>query len=300
MASPAGNGATIVQVPDAPIQLADNVLLTSATVLALTWTDGISHGGKPIIDYKVEFDQANGNYITLAENILTRNYESSVLITPGATYRFKVYARNSVGYSVASQILPILCGQVPDKPAAPTTARSSSSIVTSWTEPYDGGNTIYAYKVLFEEAGGQFSQSLATCDGQTDSDIVTSTSCSVPSVTFTQAPYSHTWGTNIRAKVIAINLKGESFESDVGSGGIILRIPDKPINVQDDPAVTNSVQIGLTWDDGANNGGSAVIDYRVLSNGGAGITFTTLETNILAREYTATSLTTGTTYTFQI
>jgi len=55
-ASPAGNGATIVQVPDAPIQLADNVLLTSATVLALTWTDGISHGGKPIIDYKVEYD----------------------------------------------------------------------------------------------------------------------------------------------------------------------------------------------------------------------------------------------------
>jgi len=54
--SPAGNGATIVVVPDSPVSVADNVQVTSLTRIGLTWINGISVGGSPIIDYKVTYD----------------------------------------------------------------------------------------------------------------------------------------------------------------------------------------------------------------------------------------------------
>lgn len=52
--------------------------------------------------------------------------------------------------------------------------------------------------------------------------------------------------------------------------------------------------------DGAETGGSPILDYRVLSNSGSGTIYTTLESNILASPYTATSLSVGVTYSFKV
>jgi hypothetical protein len=41
----------ILEVPDAPINLADYVSITTAYVIGYTWEDGNSYGGTPIIDY---------------------------------------------------------------------------------------------------------------------------------------------------------------------------------------------------------------------------------------------------------
>lgn len=54
--SDAANGATVLLVPNAPVSLADNVLVTTASVIGLTWNNGISTGGSPIIDYRVWYD----------------------------------------------------------------------------------------------------------------------------------------------------------------------------------------------------------------------------------------------------
>ena len=51
-----GNGAIIVLVPDAPIGLEDNILVTTASVIGFTWKDGLSRGGSPIIDYRITYD----------------------------------------------------------------------------------------------------------------------------------------------------------------------------------------------------------------------------------------------------
>jgi hypothetical protein len=47
--------------------------------------------------------------------------------------------------------------------------------------------------------------------------------------------------------VKAINIVGESDYSESGNGAIIMTYPDPPINLQDNPGVTNMIQIGLTW-----------------------------------------------------
>lgn len=107
--SDAANGATVLLVPNAPVSLADNALVTSKTVIGLTWNNGISTGGSPIIDYRVFYDQSTGDYIELDSGITLKSYETTVLLTPGAIYNFKVEARNSVGYSLQSDALAILC-----------------------------------------------------------------------------------------------------------------------------------------------------------------------------------------------
>jgi hypothetical protein len=48
-----------------------------------------------------------------------------------------------------------------------------------------------------------------------------------------------------------------------GNGAYYERVPDSPINLLEDITQRTSTTDGLTWDDGANNGGVAIIDYRI-------------------------------------
>ena len=61
------------------------------------------------------------------------------------------------------------------------------------------------------------------------------------------APYHLTWGSSVFAKVMAINIKGNSLVSDEGNGAVILTVPDAPIELIDLPMMTSSSQIGLSW-----------------------------------------------------
>lgn len=109
---------------------------------------------------------------------------------------------------------------------------------------------------------GTFAEELTYCDGL-DSDIVTATQCTVPLLTLQAAPFSLLLGDSIIATVTATNKYGESAQSDQGNGAVVLEIPDAPINLQDDVAVTTAYVIGFTWEDGTSFGGTSIIDYRI-------------------------------------
>ena len=66
--------------------------------------------------------------------------------------------------------------------------------------------------------------------------------------------------------------------SESGNGAIILRAPDAPVDLINDPEITNSTQIGIIWSDGTWNGGSPIIDYRISYAIGMSGTFTILDT----------------------
>ncbi len=89
--------------------------------------------GAPIIDYRVSYDQSTGIYVVLASGLTSRSYTRTVPLTPGASYNFKVEARNSVGYSNISTARSIIASQIPDKPNTPVTERFESSIIVTWT-----------------------------------------------------------------------------------------------------------------------------------------------------------------------
>ena len=56
VSSEGGNGAIIVTVPTPPINLIDNVAVTSAFIIGLKWDEGYSSGGSPVIDYRITYD----------------------------------------------------------------------------------------------------------------------------------------------------------------------------------------------------------------------------------------------------
>jgi hypothetical protein len=110
----AGSGAVIVLVPDAPISLLNDASVTSTTQIKFAWSNGASNGGQSIVDYRITYDQSTGNYVTLATGVTERFTTTVVPITAGASYKFKVEARNSVGYSSFSSVVTILAAEIPD------------------------------------------------------------------------------------------------------------------------------------------------------------------------------------------
>jgi len=122
----------ILSVPSAPVSLQENTTITSINAVGFTFSNGASTGGSAIIDYRIWYDQSINNWIVLDTNVTTLNYTTKVVLTIGATYQFRVEARNTVGFSSQSSILTILAAQVPDKPAAPITISLNSNVVITW------------------------------------------------------------------------------------------------------------------------------------------------------------------------
>jgi hypothetical protein len=75
-------------------------------------------------------------------------------------------------------------------------------------------------------------------------------------------------------------------------------VPDAPVSLQNEPSETNALQITFTWLDGASNGGTAVIDYKILF-ALEGQPLTELATGVGEQKYTTTeTLTAGSNYDF--
>jgi hypothetical protein len=61
------------------------------------------------------------------------------------------------------------------------------------------------------------------------------------------APFSLTWGSSVYAKVSATNIRGNSLQSLEGNGAILITVPDAPLLLSINFALTTATKIGLTW-----------------------------------------------------
>lgn len=105
-----GNGAIILSIPSEPRSLENDAQVSSKSEIKFTWIEPIETGGTPVIDYRVYFDQGDpnaANLMILESNVLLTEFTATSL-TMGVTYRFKVSARNLVGYSSLSDAVSIL------------------------------------------------------------------------------------------------------------------------------------------------------------------------------------------------
>jgi len=59
---------------DAPINLQNDFTITSDSIIGFSWSDGLSDGGSPLIDYRILSDQSTGNFIILASGITDKFY----------------------------------------------------------------------------------------------------------------------------------------------------------------------------------------------------------------------------------
>jgi titin len=88
-------------IPDMPTLLTRNEIITTKTTLSFTWSVGVSDGGSPVIDYRVQYDQSMDVWVEVATSWTSQYFTTTYLqpITPGSEYKFKVESRNAVGYS---------------------------------------------------------------------------------------------------------------------------------------------------------------------------------------------------------
>jgi hypothetical protein len=128
---------------------------------------------------------------------------------------------------------------------------------------------------------------------------VTSTQCTIPKEVLHDVPFDLPWGSHIYARVIATNIYGSSEISVDGNGGIIVHQPEKPINLVEDYSLRTPTTLGLMWDNGLDDGGLPVLDFRISYSEVDGI-YSLLESNIVLNSYLATNLVSGTEYKFKV
>jgi len=113
----------------------------------------------------------------------------TVGLTAGVTYKFKIEARNTYGYSVYSNELSILCATVPSVPATPTNSNILNQVKFDWTAPAENGLAITSYTVLIRSSDNQYTEILDYCNGALAS-IMSTTECTIPLATLTASPFS--------------------------------------------------------------------------------------------------------------
>ena len=87
----------------------------------------------------------------------------------------------------------------------------------------------------------------------------------------------------------------------MGNGAIILTFPDEPINLANNLQVTWGTRIGLTWDEGNQNGGTPVLDYTVLvSSVESGNLYIEKQVNSVGTAVTLLGHNLGVVYTYKV
>jgi hypothetical protein len=257
-----GNGGLIIEAPDAPINLAEDVSERTSTNLGFTWSAGSSNGGSVVIDYRINQRVQAGSWSVIATGITLSSYTATSL-TLGTNYEFTVEARNQFGYSSISSTFSILHAIAPSQPTAPTTSVSGSNIVISWNLPTENGSSVTSYLVTIRQSDDStFTEDSTNCDGS-NGTILTNRQCTVPITTLITSPYSLNTCDGVYVKISATNAKGTSSTSNEGNGGQIISAPDAPVSLTENDSERTSTNLGFTWSAGSSNGGSVVIDYRI-------------------------------------
>lgn len=193
--------------------------------------------------------------------MLVTNYLVTGL-NPGTLYSFTVQALNSEGLSSASSPVSILAAETPAIPAMPTTAIVGSNINVSWVAPTSNGSPITAYIITFRDSAGNYHLLLDDCNGSSP-QVVSTLQCIVPLTKMYVSPFNLILGDHIYAKIVAINSYGNSLPSAPGDGAAVVMLPDAPIGLANNPALTNANQIGITWQTGFSDGGVPILGYLV-------------------------------------
>jgi large repetitive protein len=79
----------------------------------------------------------------------------------------------------------------------------------------------------------------------------------------------------------------------------MLTTPDAPINFANDPDITDSTQIGLTWEPSPSDGGSEVLDYTLMWDRAID-SYEIYDIGITSTSYTVGGLTSSLQYSFKI
>ena len=85
--------------PSAPSDLQFDEEISDDTKIKISWREGASNGGSPILDYSVFLAEASNEFKELVSGLTATEYTTTVPLKPGSTYSLKVKAKNVIGES---------------------------------------------------------------------------------------------------------------------------------------------------------------------------------------------------------
>jgi len=211
-------GATIETEPTNLSVVSIDVPSTSNTATKVVWTalTGSARGGwdVAITQYEVYWDQASNTWESLANTTALETVKTGLV--GGTIYQFKVRAYNKYGEGLFTAPVSVNTSQAPDQPAAPTLEVVGAHVKISWVRPFRNYREVTSYQILMATSAGDFIQSKALCDGEAQAAVMY---CLVAMADLRAAPFSLTYDTLVRAKVLARNERGWSAASDANTVG---------------------------------------------------------------------------------
>ena len=146
---------TAVVKPTAPLNLDAPDVRSSGVTLA--WSLPESNGGANLTDYKVEVSSNCSTYTAITHPTSNSLGFDVINLAAGTKYCFRVSAKNTVGYSVPSEVLQVVT--LGNAPAAPTALRvsnkSKTSVVLGWAAAsVENGSKVRNYVVTYSSDQG--------------------------------------------------------------------------------------------------------------------------------------------------
>lgn len=150
-----GSFTTLSVAPTVPLELSvSNVTLNT---LRLDWATPENNGGSNITDYKIEVSSNCKTYTAIAHTASNQIAFGVEKLSAGTKYCFRVSAKNSVGYSVATA--PLEVTTIGNAPAAPTalrvTAKTKTTIGLGWSSAaVTDGSKVRDYLITYSTDQG--------------------------------------------------------------------------------------------------------------------------------------------------
>jgi hypothetical protein len=249
-----GNSSYSNTVSTNVLDIPSQVLNLSPTVgapksITLAWNAPTTSNGSNIIDYVIDYSSNAGVTYTV--------FVDGVSATPGATitglldntnYLVRVRAKNGVGEGINSSVVNATTWNVPGAPTSlSAVSPSAGSVTVTWVAPAsNGGTNITDYIVEYSSNAG--STYTVFVDG-----VSTALSSTISGLNV---------NSNYLVRVRAVNAVGESLNSST------IGVADAPTNVT--LSVTGANQLTATWVAPSNVNGSAITDYEIDVDSGAG------------------------------
>ena len=252
---------------------------TSHNMVTLTWTAPSDTGGLAITGYDYRSYETGGTPPDAWEDagdVLTVDVTG---LTKNTDYTFEVRAMNSAGSGPAATATATTLRE-PDAPATLTAASGNGQVTLTWTAPAnDGGLAVTGYEYRSYETGGTVPDTWEDAGNVLTVDVTGLTN-----------------RTEYTFEVRAVNLAGPGAEKPV------TQTPSsKPGAPQNLTATGGPGNITLSWDAPADDGGSAIVNYRIEKYNATSTNWGHLRTvSDTTEEYTDPNVTIGATTEYRV
>ena len=281
------------KVPDPPTGV--QVSAHGDRWLEVTWVEPTDKGGLPTT-YIVQWKWDTNDYRTTHQVDPATSPQRITNLANGTEYTVRVLAENARGKSSASNTDT---GTPMTKPQPPTGVNIKSygdrSLTVGWTAPANNGGSALESFMVQRKLDSDSNWDSATeetvtfVSGQTDYETTLS---------------SLTNGTKYNVRVLAVNGNTNTDDNTSDPSNIASGTPSTNPTAPTSVTITNEGDKTLTvsWAPPANNGGSAIINYKVQWKGEDNTEWTTPtnEKSASDRQHVITGLTNGTMYTVQV